>query len=200
MRPPRRATAGRPGAGLFASTRERRMWWLVLAVLAAIFATLGFGGQLAEALADAGLLEAGSALLFLAGMFLVAATVLVQGLARRPSGLNLVIAIGSAAVLLMLFLRTAVLAERSHLIEYAVLGAFVYAALAERAAAGRRVPAAWLWALVITTLIGTLDETLQIFIPGRHFDPVDILFNFLAATFAITGRAGIGWTHCRLGR
>ena len=176
------------------------MWYLVLAVIAAIFSTLGFGGWLAGELAAAGLLEAAAAIIFLAGLILVVATVLVQGLVHRPSGLNLLIAVGAIAVLLMLFLRTAVLAERSHLIEYAVLGAFVYAALAERAAAGRRVPFAWLWALAFTTLVGTLDETVQIVVPGRYFDPVDILFNFLAATFAIAGRAGIGWTHRRIGR
>ncbi|MXW28598.1 MAG: VanZ family protein [Chloroflexi bacterium] len=198
--PPNRRFANWAAAGLFASTRERRMWYLVLAVIAAIFATLGFGGWLAGELAAAGLLEAAAAFIFLAGMILVAATVLIQGLNQRPSGLNLVIAVGATAMLLMLFLRTAVLAERSHLVEYAVLGAFVYAALAERVAGGRRVPFAWLWALVLTTLVGTLDELVQLFIPGRHFDPVDILFNFLAATFAIAGRAGIGWTHRRIGR
>lgn len=175
------------------------MWSLVLAVVVAIFATLGFGGGLAGALAARGLLEAASALLFLAGMMLVGATVLIQGLVRKPSGINLVIAVGATAILLMLFLRTAVLAERSHLIEYAVLGTFVYAALAERDAGGRRVRFAWVWALALTTLVGTLDEAVQLLVPGRHFDPVDILFNFLAATFAITGRAGIGWTHRRIG-
>ena len=175
------------------------MWLIALAVAAAIFSTLWFGGRLAEELAERGLLEAASAFLFLAGMILVAATVLLQGLVRKPSSLNLVIAAGATTILLMLFLRTAVLAERSHLIEYAVLGVFVYAALAERAAGGRRVRFAWLWALALTTLIGTLDEALQFLIPDRHFDPVDILFNFLAASFAIAGRAGIGWTHRRVG-
>ena len=167
-------------------------------MVAAILATLGFGGWLAEVLAELGLLEAASALLFLAGMALVAATVIAHGLARRPSGLNLVIAAGATAMLLLLFLRTAVLAERSHLIEYAVLGAFVYAALAERAAAGRRVPAPWFWAIALTTLVGALDEAVQILIPDRVFDPVDILFNFLAAALAVIGRAGISWTHRRI--
>ena len=176
------------------------MWLVALAAAAAIFSTLWFGGRLAAELADRGLLEVASAFLFLAGMILVATTVLVQGLVRKPSGINLVIAAGAATILLMLFLRTAVLAERSHLIEYAVLGVFVYAALAERAAAGRRVRFAWFWALALTTLIGALDEALQLLIPDRHFDPVDILFNFLAASFAILGRAGIGWTHRRIGR
>ena len=188
------------GMMLFSSARERRMWIWALAVIAVIFGSLGFAGKLAARLQEFGLVESVSIILFLAGMILVAATVISQGLATRPSGLTIVIAFGVVAVFVLLFLRTAVLVERTHLIEYGVLGTFVYAALAERLSPRRPVRTAWLLALTITTAIGTLDEAVQFVIPDRVFDPVDILFNFLAGSVAITGCVGLGWADRRFTR
>ena len=126
---------------LFSSTRERWLWLWTLAVVAAIASSLWVGGQLAEALRDLDALEeALSAGLFLLGMLLVGATVVVQGVWARPGRLEIAVAMGIAAVYLLVFLRIAVLEERSHLIEYGVLGVFVYAALAERTSQGRRLP------------------------------------------------------------
>ena len=181
----------------FSSGRERRLWLWVLAVVVAIFGSLPVAGELAAALQAHGLLGPASILLFLARMVLVAVTVIAQGLVSQPNGLKIVIAIGAIAVFLLLFLRTAVLVERSHLIEYGVLGTFVYAALSERVAQGRQVRWPWLLALSITSATGTLDEAIQLVIPYRVFDPVDILFNFLAASISISGCAGIGWAHRR---
>ncbi|MXY35211.1 MAG: VanZ family protein, partial [Dehalococcoidia bacterium] len=60
---------------LFSSARERRLWLWTLAVVAAIFASLGVGGQLAETLRDLDALEeALSAGLFLLCMLLVGTT------------------------------------------------------------------------------------------------------------------------------
>ena len=131
----------------------------------AIFGSLPVAGELATTLQALGLLEPASILLFLAGMVLVAATVIARGLVSQPNGLKIVIAIGTVAVFLLLFLRTAVLVERSHLIEYGVLGTFVYAALAERVTQGRHVRWPWLLALSIASAIGTLDEAAQLAIP-----------------------------------
>ncbi len=181
----------------FSSTHERRLWFWAVAVIAVIYGSLGFAGELASTLKARGLLELASVYLFLAGMVLVGATVLAQGVITQPSGPRIVIALGAAAVFLLLFLRTAALAERSLLIEYGVLGTFLYAALAERVAQGRSVRLPWLLALTIGTAIGTLDEAIQFFIPDRVFDPVDILFNFLAASIAIVGCAGLGWVNRR---
>ena len=124
---------------LFSSPRERRLWLWSLAVKAAIYSTLGLAGTLAEVLREYRLLDVSVWVLF--AMFLVGATILTQGLKVRPGGTEIAIMLGVVAVYLLLFLRsTASPAERTHLMEYGVLGVFIHAALAERASRGRRVP------------------------------------------------------------
>ncbi len=183
---------------LFSSGRERRLWLWTLAVVAAIFASLGVGGQMAEALRDLDALEeALSAGLFLLGMLLVGTTAVLQGVWARPGRLEIAVAVGIAAVYLLVFLRIAVLEERSHLIEYGVLGVFVYAALAERASQGRRVPAPAVVAILATSAVGLLDECLQLAVPSRVFDPWDILFNVLAGALAVGASVALGWARRR---
>ena len=106
------------------------MWTLVVVVT--IYSTLGLTRTLAGALRDSGVL----ATLFLLGMILVAATVAAQALKTRPGGAEIAVALGVAAVYLLLFVRMAI-EERTHLIEYGVVAVFIYEALAERASHGR---------------------------------------------------------------
>ena len=47
-----------PAIALFSSARERRLWLWTLAVVMAIYATLGLAGTLARALREHGLLGA----------------------------------------------------------------------------------------------------------------------------------------------
>ena len=68
---------------LFSSRRERRLWGWTLAVVAAIYATLGLASTLAKVPQNL------AAVFFLAGMLLVALTVLTQGLQVRPRGLEI---------------------------------------------------------------------------------------------------------------
>ena len=119
---------------LFSSKRERRLWLWVLVVMAAIYATLGLAQTLAETLRERGLLDI-SIGLFLLSMFLVGATVLTQGLKVRPGGAEVAVAIGVATAYLLVFTRMTVPTERSHLIEYGVVGVLIYEALTERARA-----------------------------------------------------------------
>ena len=106
---------------LFSSPRERRLWLWTLAVVAAIYSTLGLAGRLAEALRESGLLDVSIWVLF--AMFLVGATILTQGIRMRPGGVEIAILLGLTAVYLLLILRsTASPAERTHLMEYGVLG------------------------------------------------------------------------------
>ncbi len=186
---------------LFSSTRERWLWLWTLAVVAAIASSLWVGGELAGALRDLEALEeALSVGLFLLGMLLVGATAVLQGVWARPGRLELAVAAGIVAVYLLVFLRMAVLEERSHLIEYGVLGVFVYAALAERARQGRRVPLPAVLAFLATSAVGLLDECLQLWVPDRVFDPWDILFNVLAAGMAVGASVALGWARRRGGR
>lgn len=178
--------------GRFSSRRERRLWLWALAVVALIFASLGFSGRLIDLLND----DTAGAVAFVLAMLLVAATILTDGLQSRPTRLEVAVAFGMAAVILMLCLRLT-LAERSHLIEYGVLGVFIHAALSERAARGRRVRWPSVLAILVAAAIGVIDETIQLALPHRVFDPVDMLFNTLAAGSAVV--AGLILARVRRG-
>lgn len=174
----------------FSSHRERRLWLWALAAVAAIYATLGLASVLAGVLYNQG----ASAIAFLTFMFLIGVAVLTQGLKVRPAGREIGIALGMVVVYGFMFFRMS-MPERSHLIEYTIVAVFIYEALSERASQGRRVPFPALLAILTTTLIGTLDETIQIFLPSRVFDPVDILFNFSAAVLAVTAMVVLRWAR-----
>ena len=104
---------------LFVSPRERRLWLWTLAVVVAIYSTLGLAGSLADVLDNRDLTTVSFAL----GMLLIGVTVVTQGLRTKPSGAEIGVALGVVVVYLMVLLRMA-LAERSHLIEYGVVASF----------------------------------------------------------------------------
>lgn len=173
--------------GVFVTARERRLWLLAGVVLVGILATLGLARVLAEELRARGLIEA----LFTVALVLIGLAVVAVGLRQRWGFGEVGVVLGVAAVYLLLFLRMTVPEERSHMIEYAVLALLVHEALLERRAGGADVPAPGLLAIVIATAAGALDEGVQLLLPSRVFDPVDLLFNAVAATLAVLGRSGI---------
>lgn len=181
----------------FASARERRLWAWTLAVVLAIYSTLGLARTLADTLVGSDLIGAG---FFLTGCLLVLATVVTQGLQVRPSGLEVAVALGVAVAYFMVFVRMAIPTERSHIIEYGVVAVFIHEALTERAGHGRRVPVPALLAVLSASLIGAIDESIQLFIPSRVFDTEDILFNALAAVMAISASVALAWARRRAGR
>ena len=128
----------------FSSARERRLWLWTLAVVVAIYSTLGLARSLVEFLRERGLLDASldvTLVLFVLGMILVTATVITQGMKTRPGGAEIVVALGITATYLLVFTRMAIITERSHLIEYGVLGILIHEALVERGAPGTPRPA-----------------------------------------------------------
>ena len=178
----------------FSSNRERRLWLWALAVTVAIFLSIWLAPSLADIVRDRAVVDGA----FVLGLLLVGATVVLLAARVRPGGIEIGVGIGIAVVYVMVVTRSSIEpAERTHLIEYGVLAAFIYEALTERSEHGRHVPAPALLAFLITTMIGVLDELLQALIPGRVFDPVDILFNATAAAVAITGMALIRWAARR---
>ena len=96
---------------------------------------------------------------------------------------------------LLVFTRMTVPTERSHLIEYGVVGVLIYEALTERKSQGRPVPLPPVLAVLVTVALGALDEGIQWLLPNRVFDPVDILFNTLAGTMAVAASVALAWAR-----
>ena len=178
---------------IFSSRRERRLWLWTLVVVGVLYSTLGVTPMVAASPLFRNL----NAALFLLGMILVGATIIVRGLKIRLTGLNLSILLGVVATYVLVFVRFTSTEERSHLIEYGVIAAFIHEALEERASRGRAVPFRSVLAVAVTALIGAVDEFIQHFIPNRVFDPVDIIFNTMAAVLAVATIAALGWAQRR---
>ena len=182
---------------IFSSRRERRLWACALAVLVAIYLTFGLAQTLMGLLGNTGL----DVWLFLFACILILVAVVTQGLRVRPSVAEVGVAIGIYAAYLLVFVRMTVVTERSHLVEYSVVAICVYEALLERASRGRRVPVPALLAVLITGLLGVLDECVQLAMPSRVFDRDDILFNLLASTMAVVASASLAaarrWASAR---
>lgn len=181
---------------IFSSRRERRLWLWTLVVVGVLYSTLGVTPMLAASPLFRNL----NAALFLLGMILVGATIIVRGLKIRLTGLNLSIVLGVVAAYVLVFVRFTSTEERSHLIEYGVIAAFIHEALEERASQGRFVPFRSVLAVAVTALIGAVDEFIQHFIPNRVFDPVDIIFNTIAAVLAVATITALGWAQKRTQR
>ncbi|WP_420441997.1 VanZ family protein [Candidatus Palauibacter sp.] len=176
----------------FSSRRERRLWIWALAVVVAIYATADLARTIADALRESGLLEL-TPTLFSGGMLLIGAMILVQGLRERSRGVEVGFALGVAAIAVIGFARGIEAAERSHLIEYAVLALIVHEALVERKGRGRRVPVPAVLAIAGTTLVGVVDECIQFFLPSRTFDWFDIGFDLLASVMAVGSSVALQW-------
>lgn len=167
----------------FTSKRERRLWLWTLLAVAAIYTTLGVARPFAETLRSQNLL----ALFFVLGMALVGITILFYGLKGRPGGAEIGVALGVAAVYYMAFTRITLLEERTHLIEYGVVAAFIYEALTERKRNGRPVRGTAVIAWLFVVIIGWIDEGIQAILPSRVYDFQDVIFNALAGFMAIGG-------------
>ena len=158
-----------------------------------IHASLWLSGLLAEFFADTSL----SALSFGAGLLLIALTVVASGLVKREIWRDVWLVVGMLAVYGMVLVRLG-LQERSHLIEFSVLALIIYSALLERRQNGGTIKMPGVMAITITTLIGVLDEIIQIFLPNRVFDPQDMLFNTLAALLAVGSISSLRWISRRI--
>lgn len=180
---------------LFTSPREKRLWLYAFLVMFAIFSILAFGRPFQEMLRDQNI----QAVFFLSGMILTGATIIVHGLKVKPSKTEIAIWFGLSAVYIMFVFRLGA-PERSHLIEYSVLAIFIHKALNERVNQEKKWPLTAIIALLLTALIGTLDEWIQLFLPERVFDPEDILFNALSALTAIGVSLAIQWTRKKFGK
>ncbi|KPJ80650.1 MAG: hypothetical protein AMS19_09195 [Gemmatimonas sp. SG8_23] len=169
------------GMAPFTSKREGRLWVSALAVLVGIYASAAAAGSLVEVLRDERLLGIG----FAAAFVIVIAAVFGIALSRAPRASEIWVGLGVAAVYGMIVVRMGVSPiERTHLFEYGLLAAIVYAALAERQRNGGRVPAPAAITVAATALAGWIDEGLQARLPDRVYDLRDVGVNALAALVA----------------
>ena len=177
----------------FTSARERRLWICTAIALMAVFSTLGLARTLATTLADWRF----DVSLFLLGCFLILVSILVHGLKPVRSATEIGVAIGIVAVYLLVFVRMTSPTERSHLVEYGVVALFIFEALIERATHGRRIRCPGLVAVIATGLIGVVDELIQLFLPDRVCDYIDMIFNIGAAAMAVTACRALRWAQSR---
>lgn len=176
---------------IFSSKRERRLWLALLIVLAAIYATLGQAPAIVAALGEGILESAGNNLVFVIIVLLVVIPVFF--IDKRLGRAEVAVGAGILTVYLLAWLRLGSWEERTHLFEYALVAALVHEALLERRENGRRVPVPALLALVISLLLGWLDEGIQSLLPNRVFELIDVAFNSIAATMII----GMRWLVAR---
>ena len=169
--------------GLFTSNKERKLWLYAGICWLGILSVLFLGNPLLTLLANQGV-QAG---LFLWGMFVVLLIILVHAFGKKSQRLDIILWLAIIAVFSMFLLRLG-LPERSHLIEYSVLGVLIHAAFLERRDDYKGFWKASFQAAALTTLLGTIDELFQLFIPERVFDFNDILFNSFTALLAVGSR------------
>ncbi len=178
----------------FRTNRERRLWGWALAVLIAIYSTVGLAGTLASTLAEHDLLGGAFALAFL----VVIAAVLGMGLQRRPKANELWIAAAVAAVYGMIVVRMGITPiERTHLFEYGLLAVLIFEALVERGGHEGSLLTAATVAVLLATGFGWIDEGIQWFLPNRVYDLRDVGVNALAGLVATLASLALAWMRLR---
>ena len=160
----------------YRTRRERRLWLTAGAAIAAIFSTLVLANTLADLVANRELVDG----LFMWGLALLVFTTLGFARQLQRGSREVALLVGLGAVAWFVILRAASPAERSHLAEYGVVALLVLEALVERGSRRPRVGA-----FVSTSLVGVVDEVVQLAVPGRRFDPADIVTNAVAAALAV---------------
>lgn len=178
---------------MFTSIRERRLWLLALAVVIAIYSTLGQAPAVADWLRERNALDN----TFFWSFVLVVIAIATLGLARRPGWREVAVGIVVLGAYTTAFLRFANPAERTHLFEFGVIAVLIYLALMERRANGREVRAPALTAFFAGSMLGWIDEGIQAVLPNRFFDPIDLGFNTGAAALAILSVVALRWARSR---
>jgi VanZ family protein len=167
---------------IFTSERERRLWFWALAVLVAIYTTLGLAGKLAAYLRSRNLLDTLFFISFLVVIAAIAGSGLQKQSGRREIWAMLGVATVYGAVMIRFFIRPE---ERTHLFEYGLLAVLIFQALTERRRHNADTPNPAALAVVVTALLGWFDEGIQAILPNRVYDIRDVGFNALAGLMAV---------------
>lgn len=178
----------------FTSERERKLWIWALVVVLTIYATLGLAGTLAGVLRERGMLDVAFSVAFL----LAVVAVVGSALTVRPGRSEMWAGLALAVVFGMVVVRMGIgPEERTHLFEYGLLGVLIHQALEERRRNGRPVPVPALLAVLVTSLLGWLDEGIQAVLPSRVYDIRDVGVNAVAAVMAVTAGVILSWVRKR---
>lgn len=178
---------------LFHSQREKILWLYALSCWVIILSLLFIGQPLTELFSNQNL----QAAFFMFGMVLVGLAIVVHAFNKKSGELTAVLWLALLAVFSMFLLRLG-LPERSHLIEYGILAILIHKALIERQ---KKKDSKWitpLFAISLTSILGIIDELLQLLVPLRFFDINDIYFNSLAAIFAIGSKVSVDWIRTKM--
>jgi VanZ family protein len=160
--------------------RERRLWWWIAAVLAAVYATVYPAQAVLLFLRSRGWL--GTTIWTLFG--LTALVVVVAVLRARPRAKEVALLLAMAAIYGLIIVRLDIIQERIHFVQYGAVAGLVHEALRERRPRAGAGWAAALGAAAFTAVAGWIDELLQALMPNRVYDPRDIGFNALAGALA----------------
>ena len=163
---------------------------LTFMIVVAIYSTLGLQGKLAAYLRDLDLLV----YFYIGFLGLLIVAIIASGIKMRFGPYEIWVTLGILAVYGMVMVRLFLSPEeRTHLFEYGLVGVLCYQALSERKQKGGRVKSPAAAAIVMTAIIGGIDEVIQGFLPSRVFDIRDIGFNALAGTMAVASILVLEW-------
>ena len=189
---------------VFASRREKRLWFAAGLCTLLIYSSLYIARPAAELLRERNLLRLAVALSFLAAGSLVAWRLFAIRAGWRALVTAGVIGAGYLALLTAIPMMPE---ERLHFLEYGVVAALIYLALCERRArlvetgidVGDRVARLqpFATAVVSTGIIGWLDEGIQAILPNRVYDVRDVTFNAVAALISVASVKLMEWARQR---
>ena len=170
------------------------MWVSALCTLALIYLSLGWARVAVEWLRDRNALRLSVLLLLL----IVAVMILRSLLRRRPGRHTLVVIVVFVVVYGVLLVFMERVEERLHLVEYGLVGAFIYRALAERRLHGKlqRISPA-VAAVLLTAAFGWIDEGIQAVLPSRVYDLRDVAFNAVAGLLTVSAMVALSWAERR---
>ena len=174
---------------IFTTIRERRLWYLVAVVQIGIFTTLELAGQLVSSLRERGLLE----ISMVAALVLTGIGIVMISVRRQSIMYQIGLTAGVIAAFWMVWVRIKTPYERTHLFEYGLVSVLIYQALLERMEQGGGNSRPGVWAVLITSGLGLMDELIQIMIPSRGFDIRDVGFNLLAGAMGVGISVVLTW-------
>lgn len=159
-----------------------RVWGITLAYIGIVYSTLGIFPDVWRRLNE---LTEGSIEHLGTAVALIAVTSLLWTVRRRAGQQSwtpyVAIALITPTYAYLLFVLSHFPAERLHLLEYGLMAYLILRAL-QLDLADRH---AYVWSLVLTTVIGLGDEIVQWVLPQRYFEVKDVVLNMVSGGLAL---------------